>query len=220
MHLIARSLLFLLPLAAAHTTTASTTSTNPSAVPTNKYASRGFTDKVKGAFGDPVALAKDLPPCMVNCMYPIAIAIRLSDAEACSGKNTTIFDCLCMKPKEGDGKPGALWGNTTQACLADTESAQSSKSELLKSCTEKDYDEGKVLDLCDAVMGESMDKQNETWVAFVDNLEAVKKGNVKKDSEAGVQDGKVSGAVPAPGTLGRVAGLLLVAGLGYIMVLI
>lgn len=101
--------------------------------------------------------------------------------------------------------------------------AQSSKSELLKGCTEKDFDEGQVLDLCDGVMGESMEKQNETWVAFVNNLQAVKTGKVSRDSEAGVEDGKVSGAVstvPVPGALGRVVGLLLVAGLGYIMVAI
>lgn len=162
-------------------------------------SARGLTDKIKGLFGNPVAMVEDLSPCMREC-------VRESYFE---------LDCAleknCGCAQDGGGKDaaagaaavGQLWEDETKKCFA---------NKTVEGCGEKEYDEGKVLDICKAIVE---DKNNATYGTVMRKIVFA----VYEDGNPGAKDKEGKGAAAGNGTeksgaaavVGQVGGLRGVA---------
>ncbi|KAK3900574.1 hypothetical protein C8A05DRAFT_17133 [Staphylotrichum tortipilum] len=155
-------------------------------------APRGLTDKVKGLFGNPVAMVEELSPCMRGCVRE-----GFFELDCALEKN-----CGCSK--EGDGAVGQVWEDETKKCFANT---------TIEGCGEKEYDEGKVLDICKAI---TEDKNNATYgtvmrkivfAVYDDGKTAAKSKEGKGETAAAGNGTEKSGAGAVVGRVGGLQGV-------------
>ncbi|KAG7294125.1 hypothetical protein NEMBOFW57_004189 [Staphylotrichum longicolle] len=198
----------------------------------NNNNPRGVTDKVKGLFGDPVAMINDLPPCMRLCasIGTFSAACLVDTDDPIEQQNSDYLACLCANG-------GAKWENGTRECFEpsvdDDDGSGKNKTTNIqlpssgKECKlNKDYDEGKVTEVCKAV-AEKPDKTNETATAILDMVDKDMWGEVeikmKKLKEEKAGNATSSGAAAAAGGAGgarMVGGLVLVAAVGCAVALL
>ncbi len=178
-------------------------------------SARGLTDKVKGLFGDPVAMVENFSPCMRECVRE-----GYFELDCALEKN-----CGCGAAKGGDGKDstaGQEWEDQTQKCFT---------NKTVDGCGEKEYDQGKVLDLCKAI---GDDKNNATYgtvmrkivFAVYEDGNPDAKGKEAKGKDAkgaagnGTEKSGAAGVVGQVGGLRRVATAVLVAAVGWAVAMI
>ncbi|KAK3293007.1 uncharacterized protein B0H64DRAFT_375984 [Chaetomium fimeti] len=214
MHL---SLLLTLPLLAAATTTSGseTTPKNP----------RGITDKIKGAFGDAPAMARELSDCMALC---VEFGIYDLDMDKCSLDNGAagVMDCWCQDG-DGDGGEGAVGQALENGVRECFETIKEGGRRAAMGCTLEGYEEGKMLGICGALEGESGEKKNETGQAIGERLRGVhakeeerengggRKGAVSGGNGTGEGQGSGAAAAAGPGMTARVAGAAFAAAVAY-----
>lgn len=228
MHLpITQSVLLLLPLAAA---TVDNNNNNNNAGNNNAAVERGLGDKVKGLFGDPASMVRDLPDCLMlyaawgatdlDCKTDVGCACSAKGKaeDGGDGKSQSKRADGDADDNDDKSKAGQSWADMTKGYSQDIPALAPSLG-----CTDKDFDEGKLLDICEAV-GEKPDKLNETntaWTERIDRLREMNKAVSEKETEGeddnGTADGKSSAAAggAGPGTVARLAGAMLAAVVGY-----
>jgi hypothetical protein len=212
----------------------------PALTSATSLSNRDFTDSVKGFFGDPASLVRDLSQCMVLC-----IGNGLAELD-CTGKQGNM-DCACgttttpntpnntttnTDPVPAAAAPGQAWEDATKSCFTKltTDPSKMDEEVLALGCGEKDYEAGKALDICKAV-GDKPDKKGETFEALEerewdllgvimrneDDVEGKKKAGAGGN---GTADGQTSGAAAGAGAAGQggmvgMTGVALAVVVGY-----
>ncbi|EAQ83562.1 predicted protein [Chaetomium globosum CBS 148.51] len=214
-----------LPLLTAATATATTTTP------------RGITDKIKGAFGNADAMVRELSDCMVACAQTALFDLSAKKCSFGDGGDDRIevelVDCLCQKD-DGNGTaadPGQAWENGVQRCFApDYLAKKAGRNAGFASfdCRPEGYEEGRMVEICGAIEGKSVEERNATLKVYAERAGAVedemwrikgeKAGVVAGGGNGSPAEGKDSGAAggaAGPGMVARVAGAALAAAVAY-----
>ncbi|KAH6623373.1 hypothetical protein F5144DRAFT_583057 [Chaetomium tenue] len=215
-------LLLTLPLLTAATTTTTTT-----------HTPRGLTDKIKGAFGNADALIRELSECTIACAQTGLWDLNWDKCVGADGKVRELVDCVCQKD-DGNGTvadPGQAWENGVQRCFAPdylAKKAERNAGFASLACRPEGYEEGRMVEICGAIEGKSVEERNATLEVYAERARVVEeKMGEGKGQKAGVAvgggngsaaDGKDSGAAggaAGPGVVTRVAGAAFAAAVAY-----
>jgi hypothetical protein len=186
------SLLFLLPLASA-----------------GPHHTRSLGDKIEGAFGDPAALARQMPSCMSLCAS-LMVGLNTHCVVYSSDPNPPQPPPLCSCVYDG----GAEWDNATRSCFesnAQPGNGTGGQGDDVLGCEKQKYLDGNIAAICKAI-GNSTDKGNKVLDALGNKFD--KALNIS-DPDADKQGKKSSAAAARFVWMGKAGVGVLAAVVGF-----